>query len=307
MKSSVKAILALSAVSIMLTACDAAKTPGEEAPIPTAEAPAQTAEAAAPTAEAPIPTAEAPAPTKEAEASDELPIEVLCPDGTPIKAGDISSINAETELTPDKLTEDNWWSINTTGFVFAAEPSGYNISTFAGNFNPEEVPEYDDITYRRINVGESICGLKLTSADCSFAQSQGFVGGSARLEGTIEVSGWARLAPEDDGYTARGDIEFVIDADSMKLPVIYYWSIEDGALCTRIWSRSSGAESWVNEYPQFYLGNANEESSYDADISMLPSDGSYVRVKLTLDKIECSSYIDFVSTINAVITDIEEL
>lgn len=246
----------------------------------------------------------------------ELPVFLTYPDGERVRASEIDTIAAESELSPEQLTADNWWNLTTSGFAYLAEPSGFNQSTFEGTFSVALTDRVvDEITYRRVNVGESICGFKVKSANCSFSawgnaeqpNGVGFIGGTVELDGTVELTGWARLAPEDDGYTARGDVEFVVDSDSMKLPVMYFFAETERGVFSMMYPCSTGSESWINEYPSFSIGNAFDENPDRADVSMLPSDGTYARVKITLDNITLNSTIDFYSNISATLSAVEIL
>lgn len=252
-------------------------------------------------------TSEQPESSAPAE-TDKLPIVVPAPGGYEVKPSDIATIFGEDgQITPEQITEDNWFSMECNTFCYAAEPTGFNLNSFEGTITEDtEIAEYGDNTYKRVEVGDTICGFTVTSANSSLSQSVGFVGGQITLAESAELTGWARLAPADDGYTMKGDVEFIVDSDSMKLPVMNFKTNESGELVTRLWKCMSDSAVWANEYAQFILGNINNADT-DADLSMLYDDGTYTRVKVTLDNITLSCMIDFYSSVTAHIADIEAI
>lgn len=294
----IRRLFALSAAAVCVTALAgcSGETPVTE---PSAEA---VTEQVQPDKTAP---ADTPADQPEQTATP-LPIDLVCPDGQLVVKEDIAELFGEEGVTADTMTDSNWWSISVDKYAYMAEPNGICMSSFEGNFDQTAIPETADLTYKRVCPGDTFCGFKVTYAESDFASS-GFIGGSAELEGTAEVTGWARKAPADDGYTMRGDIEFIIDSDSLVFPVMYFGTDENGGIITRIWQRTDGANDWVNIYPQFDLGSETREPYPEADISMLPDDGSYVCVRFTLDNIRLTSYADFSSMITATVVGAELL
>ena len=307
----IAALAALIASACMLTACSngtASQSSSESASSQTA---ASTAEQATASAAEQTPSQTAEQTSSESSAPDEndvLPITLLAPGGYAVKPSDIASVFGEDgQISPEQLTEDNWFSMECNTFCYAAEPTGFNLNCFEDDITLDtEIPAFGENSYERVEVGDTISGFTVTQANSSFSQSAGFVGGQIKLEEAVKLTGWARLAPADDVYTMKGDVEFIVDGDSMTLPVVNFSMTEDGELVSNLWKQATESAVWVNEYPEFDIGNINDETT-DADLSMLYDDGTYTRVRITLDDITLSSMIDFVSYITAHIVDIDAI
>lgn len=299
----ISAIMALAIAATTLSAC--AKTETSSETIIDSEAVVQTDATTAPEESSAPEESTAPEDTSAPEEHDDLPITLLAPDGIAVKRSEVSLLTGEEGVTVDTMTADNWYMMECDGFGFAAEPTGLYFSSFDGSIDGAEIPETVANDYKRVKAGDKIGGFTVSSAKSSFAQS-GFVGSEVYLEESAELTGWARLAPADDGYTLRGDVEFIPDSDSIILPVVNFSADENGKLFTRVWTRFSESESWVTEYPGFDIGNAYNGST-SADLSALSEDGTYTRVKLTLTNISLSCTIDFYSTIHADIDEIEAI
>lgn len=293
----ISVLIALAIAATALSACAKTETSSESI---------IDSEAVIPTAESSIPSeTDVPEDTSAPEETDDLPITLLAPDGVPVKRSEVSLLTGEEGVTVDTMTADNWYMMECDGFGFAAEPTGLYFSSFDGTIDGAYIPETVANDYKRVKAGDKIGGFTVSGAKSSFAQS-GFVGSEVNLEESAQLTGWARLAPVDDGYILRGDVEFIPDSDSLILPVVNFSADENGKLFTRVWTRFSESESWVTEYPDFDIGNAYDGSA-TADLSALSEDGAYTRVKLTLTNISLTCTIDFYSTVHAEIDVIEEI
>ncbi len=264
----------------------------------------------------------------------ELPIDIYCPDGEKIYIEDISKIYANEELSAAQLTEDNWYQIECEGFTYLAENSGiqYNSKDDADKYDAENY-EFEGVTgivpaeYKRYKVGDKIGDLTVTYAVTDFSSQNAdayycvgddewlsakelgmkhmyFNGGVVEFDGSVTLTGYANKATEDDGYIAKCDIGFFPDKESCILPVMNYAVTPEG-VDTRVWTYNDVDTAWASEYTDFEIGNTEEERYSDLDFSGLPDDGSYVKVRVTLENISMKCRIDWISNINADITAFE--
>lgn len=264
----------------------------------------------------------------------ELPIDIYCPDGERIYSEDISKIYANEELSAAQLTEDNWYQIECEGFTYLAENSGiqYNSKDDADKYDAENY-EFEGVTgivpaeYKRYKVGDKIGDLTVTYAVTDFSSQNADAyycvgddewlsakelgmkhmylnGGVVEFDGSVTLTGYANKAPEDDGYIAKCDIGFFPDKESCILPVMNYAVTPEG-VNTRVWTYNDIDTAWASEYTDFEIGNTEEERYSDFDFSGLPDDGSYVKVRVTLEDITMKCRIDWISNINAKITAFE--
>lgn len=307
MKHSTKITIlaAMLASASMLTACSGGNSTQSSSSAP------ESSSAAEQTSAVTEQSAESTATESAAESSspeEALPIALPTPDGYTVKPSEVvSAFGDEGELQPDQLTEDNWFSIECKDFGYAAEPTGYCLSSFEGNISDEtETHSMIDSQYKLVKVGDKICGFTVAEAKTSYS-SVGFIGGSVTLAESVTLTGWARLAPEDEVYIGKGDVQFIPDSESIKLPVVNYGISDDGKLVTSCWKRASEKEMWANEYPEFKLGNIYDDETTDADFSMLSIDGTYTRVSITIDRIVLNCTIDFYADVNAHVVDIEAI
>lgn len=186
--------------------------PADELVTPTAQEPSGTVDTAEP--ETPE-TSEVPA---TAEASGEFAL--IGPGGDRVTAEELSRVDAsdEADYLANGISATNWRQAEVSGFTYLAEPGG---------------------EYRRVRIGEEICGLTLFDADCVFdagkEQQSGahadecwFSSGFAEFEGTIQLSGTIAVAPEDIGLVEAGTVVFTPD-EGTQLPVMnYLYSAEQG-------------------------------------------------------------------------------
>lgn len=272
--------------------------------------------------------------TKEPTALTPLPIELTGPDGAEVFAEEITVISGDEGVTPDTLTEDNWYGIETGGFAYLAEPSGLNYNNIEnadifdeGSMTFEGVPEFSPNGYRKYYVGDEICGLKIASATSNFRIENAmtrytidgeevmgrelgvdglyFDGSTVEFEGSITLTGYANCAVDDEGYTARNDIGFVPDNSGGTLPVLNLSFDPESGFRSRVYIGWAGELKWASEYPTFYIGNIYTEKYAELDFSGLPDDGSFVKVRLTLENISMRSSISWISRITADIADFE--
>ncbi len=179
------------------------------------------------------------------------------------------------------------------GFTYLAEPTGICLNSRDNSdiFNAEEltfegVPRNAPSEYKRYNIGDTICGLTLTDGGTNFSYG-GVDSCWAELEGSVTMTGYVTIAPEDDYGIDEGDIFFVPCPDNDLLPVINF-RYEGVGLVNPLYVAMSGEGfARVNEYSgDLTLGNIHRT---DLDLSGVPADYSYsVKAKVTVDKVNLS-------------------
>ncbi len=165
--------------------------------------------------------------------------------------------------------------------------------------------------YVRIDVGDKVNGLTVYSAKTLFradenelpdsALGKHFTGCEVTFLGDLELHGYA-CAIKDDAYGVQaGDILFVPQG-KCPLPVMSFKTDKELGTYHSYYTGSNYGLTWVNPYGQIYLGNTQ---TTDADVSCLPEDGSFVRVKAVVKGIQMASSIDWIDITQASIITIE--
>lgn len=236
----------------------------------------------------------------------------------------ITPIEGET-LTAEELTEDNWYYLSCEGFGYITEPTGICCTSID---NPElfdeeilsfvDIPGYSPKEYRRVEPGDEICGLTVATAATDLFRdsiiSAGaspdvpgsyFSGSTITFDGTAELTGYLLLPPKDDYHVFEGDMFFVPEEKSCILPVVNFrYNFDEKKVENNFSTSCVGDFYWINEYPTFYVGNMSDTS---ADISKIPSEGYYHKVRLTVDNIKMFSSINWFSRVECNIVKLEYL
>lgn len=178
------------------------------------------------------------------------------------------------------------------GFTYLAKSTGICLNSRDNSdiFNEDELtfegaPQNAPSEYKRYNIGDMICGLTLTDAGTGF-----YYGGVdncwAELEGSVTMTGYVTIAPEDDYGIDEGDIFFVPCPDNALLPVINF-RYEGVGLVNPLYVAMSEGFARLNEYSgDITLGNIHRT---DLDLSGVPADYSYsVKATVTIDKVNLS-------------------
>lgn len=153
------------------------------------------------------------------EASD-VEFALYGPGDDKVEPSEITRINAsdEEDYKANGISADNWIQAEVSGFTYLSEPGG---------------------EYKRMKLGDEICGLTVFEAECVFlnendtatgaySDQRYFSSGYAEFEGSVAVSGTLSVLPEDNGMLDAGSVIFTPDSD-VKLPVMnYQYSAETG-------------------------------------------------------------------------------
>lgn len=262
-----------------------------------------------------------------------LPFTLFGADNVQIRAGDVTSIldRSGEPVSLDKLEDTNWNEITCDGFAYLADRPSIILNSIdnADLYDQEHisfknVPDYSDIEYKRYYVGDKLGGLTLTSANTLFSRV-GFNDKSGPLtseqikaeglpfssmlkrcevsfDGELTMTGYIRVNVDEYGVE-DGDVLFVPTEDC-PLPVMnYYAERERDKTVTPLWTRESHGFAYVSEYPVIRLGNIHK----DADIGSLPTDGTSVKVQVTVTDITMFCDVHMSSVIACKIVDIAKI
>ena len=242
----------------------------------------------------------------------------------------VSVFTNEVDNGGAELYDEDFLAVNCKDFIYLSEPSGlcYNDRDNADIYNAKEMsftgaPDEPLKSYTRVNVGESFCGLTLRSASTNFQNRQDmiffmndgsqktgaelgfpeiyFAGGECTFDGQLTLDGYACAVVEDVYGIAAGDIIFV-PSSGCTLPVMSYRFDTDIGVCHKPATASNFGMVWRSEYGNIYLGSTETAA---ADISCLPDDGSFAKVRVTVENINMRSGVEFMDLIFADIVDIE--
>lgn len=253
--------------------------------------------------------------------------------GDKILKSEITSVftNDGSDCLPQDLTEDKFSAVLCNGFAYVAQTSGASRNSIDNadvydsvNMCFTDMNAVPEKNYIRLNVGDTINGLVLTSAETNFARgsdttvfdlSDGsrkkgaelgipeiyFAASSAKFEGEMTLTGYISKVAADEYGIAAGDILFVPTDGGEKFPVMSYRLDGDNGFyhTTQVYSLSG--LTWQNSFGYMYLGNARDTT---ADISALPEDGSFVKATVTVDNFELNCGVNFSNSVKAQIKDI---
>lgn len=164
-------------------------------------------------------------------------------DGKAILTSEITKLE-NTDKTAETLTEDDLWAeVYCDGFAYYKEPSGVGYDNYN---NPElfdgwnfigEVPENTN-EWKRVNVGDEICGLKVKSAAANFMvndwdewkfparyysmENPGFL----ELEGSIEVEGFFQVNNRIAQYPDMSELMWFYPTN-INLPLTPSYSVDE--------------------------------------------------------------------------------
>lgn len=215
----------------------------------------------------------------------------------PIPLSEISSIETDKDeqITAAELTEENFRAA-TVDCSYYALPLYPCVTDKESEFDEENivfknVPQDSNADFIKVKKGDKIFDLTVSEASTTFTSYSPLAGKlyrtSLALDGEIKLTGYARMVADNEYGVSVGDILFV-PVGEVKLPVVRFDEF-DGVNASRsigeVWSNSD--LYFTNEFTdEFKLGNKNETTE---DIRALPTDGSSVKVELTLYDIEVTT------------------
>ena len=242
--------------------------------------------------------------------------------------------NDGSDCTPEDLTEDNFSAVLCDGFIYVATTNGSarnnrdNADVYdRGNMEFTDTSAVPNKNYSRLRVGGILGELILKEAQVNFAcgteqteweLSDGsyktgkelglpeiyFAGGYAKFGGKLLMTGYICRVAEDQYGVGAGDIIFVPSDGEARFPILSYRFDGDNGFYHQPQVYALSDLVWENEFGYMYLGNVNDTT---ADISSLPSDGSFVKARVTVTDLELNCGVNFVNSVSAEILDIEEL
>ncbi len=258
------------------------------------------------------------------------------PAGDEISPSDIKTVIARdgSDCLPENLTEDNFSAVLCEGFTYVAQPSKISRNSI----DNADVFDADDYIFTdtdgsalknfvRLNVGDTICGLTLTKGETNFARGSEsadyvlkdgsvkkgyelgfpeiyFVYATAEFEGELSMNGYICRVAQDEYGVQAGDILFVPDDGEADFPVMSFRLSGDDGIFHAPQVYYDNGMAWENEFGYLQLGNA---ASTTADISALPEDGSFVKARITADKLTLSCALSMINSVSAELKDVTVL
>lgn len=212
----------------------------------------------------------------------------------PIALSELSYIenDKDEQITADELTEENFGKA-TADCAYYALPLYSCVTDRESEYDEEnfafkDVPRDTKKDYIKAKKGDKIFGFTVSDASTGFTKHSPLAGKlmstSLALDGEITLTGYARMVAENEYGVSVGSILFV-PVGEVELPVVRFDEF-DGVNALRnigdVWANTD--LTFSNEFTdEFKLGNKEEITE---DITALPTDGSSVKVNITLYDIE---------------------
>lgn len=239
-------------------------------------------------------------------------------EGDEITLADITSVstdngaNGGAELYSDEAFINNeMMTVVCGGFGYLAESSRpcFNSIDNADAFNSATgkfIGSGDEEmkNFKRVSVGDTVGLFTVTSAESTFASSSMmadksdmlslmkenpeifFSGSDITLSGSFTMTGYICRVLEDEYGIAAGDLIFV-PFESCPVPVMSFsYADQLKGICHRTVTCMRGDLYWDNEYGNMVIANIDDLA---CDVSAIPSDGSFAKVKVTADSVTLSS------------------
>ena len=247
-----------------------------------------------------------------------VPTIFIAPDDKPIYSSEITEIinYYNTSLTAETITvDDEGTTVLCEGFQFFKEPAGVAYNNYE---NPELFEKMEFVgkvpgntnAWKRVNVGDKICGLTLKSATTAFANynKDSFeyyqtyytfnvpdFDTYAEFDGSITLTGFLNSSPRTPYEPDGGKLRFTPAED--KLPVMcgFFHKIEPETYMLAS-SYSSGDLYVFNEINEIAIDNSSE-----LDLGCIGI-GDTAFVRLTISDIKY-----YGGGVGATLTDIEVL
>jgi len=238
-------------------------------------------------------------------------------DGDPIYTSEFSQY-IDKDGKQAVYSEGNLGTAICEGFAYIASNGGScltdrdNADVYnEGSLSFSGVTDEKLQNYVRIDAGDKVNGLTVYHAKTLFrademglpgsAVGKDFAGCEVTFLDDLELHGYA-CAIKDDAYGVQaGDILFVPQG-KCPLPVMSFQTDMELGTYHSYYTGSDYGLTWVNQYGQIFLGNTQ---TTDADVSCLPADGSFVKVKAVVKGIRMTSSVDWIDIVQASIITIE--
>ncbi len=214
--------------------------------------------------------------------------------------GDILAISSNEDKELLELKEDNWAYVICNGYAYMEEAKGF--------FGTDKTDMQQSFTteLKKLQVGDTIGELTLVDAHTAFFNEYAgndppyFEGCSARFEGTVSMRGKCRIIPEDGDFLSKGEILFIPDENSCKIPLMSSIFLPDASPLrdSVLSSFSDGVSTYYSEYPrEILLGNVSDYPQLD--FSSFPSDGTYADVEVTVNNVLVRSELNLMAGTSA--------
>lgn len=257
---------------------------------------------------------ESPSPQPETEAEEEETGEAaeesrsetasvdILPEGWALAVdGDFISEEDITEIYP--YGDEGFWSyLVCDGFAYIAEPTGVGFNTEEDPelFDPETcefkgAPKVSEAKHKRFYVGDTVCGLTVTSAsvlfDNTYLDSEAHDPydyrrtSIAQLEGSLTLSGYLYAAKTNDPNMdyIMGDVFFIPDNESCKL-LPFIGGLRD--IDKYMLVQRQGDFCYLNEYDRIICGNIyRDDFIYDFPERAKKDENGLVKAKITVSDI----------------------
>lgn len=310
MKKQPAAVIAALSIAMMLTACNNETDPKSgDSPVTESTNNSHSQSPAIPSS-LNIERASAEQPTGS-------PTKIEGPDGNSIYTSEFTTYT-DKNGDPAEYSDGNLGNAICDGFAYISPPGELCLTSIdnADIYDEETlsfagVPETKLQDYVRVNVGDNVNGLTVLSAQTVFfddetstseVPSAKYLSGcEITFQGEMELNGYAVAVKEDNYGVQAGDILFVPQGEC-HLPVMSFKSDDKVGLYHSYYTGSNYGLTWVNCYGQFFLGNTQTAT---ADISCLPDDGTFAKVKVVVNNITMTSSKDWVDIIQANIVSIK--
>lgn len=215
------------------------------------------------------------------------------------------------ETTIDNITPENFSQAICEGFCYLSEPCGIsrteldNPDSWAGSLNCTDIPQgILRPEYKRLNVGDTFCGLTIKKASTKFLGSgpNNFWICNVEFDGELTLTGYIHINHDGDYAVGEGDLQFLIDDKCSILPgnpdtSESYVSPEPHTVFKYngfYYDNGTDEPSWCmccNEYGLIYLGNI---STCTADLSDIGTSNSkydfYRKVKVKIENLKIGYY-----------------
>lgn len=258
--------------------------------------------------------------------TNSTPVYPIPNDATFLKgaAGDIIGLSEITgvwnlenqEISPESMTEENFFRavIDSAYYALPLYPclTDCDNEYDEDNLLFKDAPQGSQSDFIKVKKGDTIFGMTVAEASSEFTLNSPVLGvvvsTSLTLKGEITLTGYTRVIPDNEYGVAVGDIIF-LPTGNVRLPVVRFDGCDKDGIITRrtgdvyiMGGSSEDSITFTNEFTErFTLGNIN---STTADISVIPTDGSFKKVNVTISNIVMKSSADWITQISTDIASI---